>query len=144
MLHAPLVGYISVESDQACWRVLESHFPSASHVDRVEDIGPEMVQAWATLFSGTGLVLIGGGPPCQGVSALNATRIRAEKDPRSSLVTHMPRAIALVKQCFPWAPIHFLGESVSSMGDADRRAYNLCLGVLPCRVDAGDISLAQN
>ena len=35
VLHAPLVGYISVESDQACWRVLESHFPSASHVDRV-------------------------------------------------------------------------------------------------------------
>ena len=100
-----------------------------------------MVQAWATLFSRTGLVLIRGGLPCQGVSALNATRIRAEKDPRSSLVTHMPRVIALVKQCFPWAPIHFLGENIFSMGGADR---NLCLGVLPFRVDAGDISLAQN
>lgn len=43
-------------------------------VGAVENITEEMVQQWAVKYSNVGVVLVGGGPPCQGVSGLNADR----------------------------------------------------------------------
>ena len=45
----------------------------------------EMVQEWAVKYSNVGVVLVGGGPLCQGVSGLNAHRKGALRDARSSL-----------------------------------------------------------
>lgn len=48
--------------------MLESNFPDAEEVGSVENITEEMVQTWAAKYSNVGVVLVGGGPPCQGVS----------------------------------------------------------------------------
>ena len=143
VLKVPVSGYVSVERDQSCQRVLDSFFPSALHVEHVEQVSRAMVKEWATLFSRTSMVLVGGGPPCQGVSQLNALRLGAVEDSRSNLVVHFPRIVSLVKECFPWAQVYTLCESVFSMSGKDREFYTRTLNVLPYMLDAGDVSLAR-
>ena len=60
-----------------------------------------MVTQWAAKYSNVGVVLVGGGPPCQGVSGLNADRKGALKDARSNLFVHVKRVYQLVKAKFP-------------------------------------------
>ena len=40
----------------------------------MNEVAEEMVRSWAGKFSQVGLVVLGAGPPCQGVSGLNASR----------------------------------------------------------------------
>ena len=143
VLRAPVSGYISVERDPAAQRVLESFFPSSLFVPDVAEIDIRMAQSWARKFPRTKLVLVAGGPPCQGVSGLNAFRQGAEKDARSSLVTIIPQIVDLVRCVFSWAQVHFLAESVFSMSPQDRAVYSKTLGVLPYKLDAGQCSLAR-
>ena len=112
-------------------------------MEHVEQVSRDMVKEWATLFSRTSMVLVGGGPPCQGVSQLNALRLGAVEDSRSNLVVHFPRIVSLVKECFPWAQVYTLCESVFSMSGKDREFYTRTLNVLPYMLDAGDVSLAR-
>ena len=65
-------GHVSVEVSEEATRVVESKFPNSIAVKDVRDVDSEMVQSWALRFSQVGLVMIGAGPPCQGVSGLNA------------------------------------------------------------------------
>ena len=44
-----------------------------------------MVQSWALRFSNVGVIIVGSGPPCQGVSGLNAERRGALRDARNCL-----------------------------------------------------------
>ena len=53
--------------------------------DDVRTVTEEVVLQWSTQFSSAGVVLIGAGPPCQGVSGLNADKKGALKDARSCL-----------------------------------------------------------
>ena len=56
-------------------RVVESRFPSTIAVSNVEAVDFEMVKQWAQRLAQVGpIVLLGAGPPCQGVSGLNASR----------------------------------------------------------------------
>ena len=80
-----VVGHISVEVNKAASRVLESRFPATVFVEGgVEAVTEEEVQRWACQFSQASLVLIGAGPPCQGVSGLNADRRGALRDHRQA------------------------------------------------------------
>lgn len=62
----------------------------SSQSNDVADVTEEMVMSWACKFTQASLVLLGAGPPCQGVSGLNSER---KGDRRSSLYFHLPRII---------------------------------------------------
>lgn len=67
-------GHISVEKCDQAARVVESRFPQTVRVSSVEEVTQELVQEWALKYPQVGLILLGAGPPCQGVSGLNAAR----------------------------------------------------------------------
>lgn len=93
------------------------------------------MKEWACRYSQVGLVIIGAGPPCQGVSGLNADRRGALRDYRSCLFTHVERIHQLVVQSFPWAQVHRLMESVASMDASDRALMSESVGSCPFLVD---------
>eukprot|EP00435_Cladocopium_sp_Y103_P050459 s406_g15.t1 len=136
-LGVPVLGYVSAEKEASGKRVVETHFPGVITVDDVRDITEEMVRSWSTQFSQCTLVLVGAGPPCQGVSGLNADRLGALRDARSSLFTHVPRVRDLLRRHFVWCPVHTLMESVASMDAKDREIMTEAIGEEPLLCDAG-------
>eukprot|EP00438_Fugacium_kawagutii_P021703 Skav224769 [mRNA] locus=scaffold1604:630943:636934:- [translate_table: standard] len=90
------IGHISVEKDGKGRRVVESHFADSLHYEDVKDITEEEVHSWQGRFSQASIVVIGAGPPCQGVSGLNVDRLGALKDQRSNLFQHVSRIRGIV------------------------------------------------
>ena len=142
-LGAEVAGYVSVESCPAARRVVESAFPMVISLSDIREVSKEVVQQWAAAFPKVRGVLLGGGPPCQGVSGLNASRRGALEDPRSSLYQHYVRVRDLITETFRWCSVHFVMESVSSMDEKDRAIYSRAVGILPYQVDARDVSLCR-
>eukprot|EP00435_Cladocopium_sp_Y103_P016211 s3739_g4.t1 len=138
-----VVGHISVEKYAPGQRVVESRFPNSILVPGVEDVDYTMVREWAQQFSQVSVVMLGAGPPCQGVSGLNAARKGALKDARSSLFSHVARIRDLLKRAFPWAQVRSLMESVASMDKADQDVMTASFGVEPWHIDAHGVSLAH-
>lgn len=136
-------GHVSVECSSSARRIVESYFPEVITVTDVADVSEEMVKGWACRFTQVALVLIGAGPPCQGVSGLNSERKGATRDRRSSLYYHLPRVRKLVIRHFPWAQVHSLMESVASMDACDRAIMSESEGSLPWRIDSAGVSLAR-
>ena len=68
LLGLQVIGHISVEANPHAQRVVESHFPEAILVSDVKQVSSTMVREWARLYSQASVVVIGAGPPCQGVS----------------------------------------------------------------------------
>jgi site-specific DNA-cytosine methylase len=89
-----------------------------------------------------GLVLVGSGPPCQGVSGLNSDGKGGLKHLRSKLFKHVPRIVELCKKT-PWAQVHSLTENVASMDKGDCEAMSAEFASQPWFVDACGISLAH-
>lgn len=108
-------GYVSVEINSSARRVVESQYPGVVHYKSVEEVDTRIAQEWSLRFSQCSLVLLGAGPPCQGVSGLNSDRRGALKDARSCLYIHVSRIRDLLRVHFAWAAVHALMESVSSM-----------------------------
>ena len=142
-LNLPMAGHVSAEISPEGQRVLETHFPDSLQVGSVENVDDEMVKQWALTYSNVGLVLVGGGPPCQGVSGLNSDRKGALKDMRSKLFVHVPRVFKLCRKYFKWAQVHHLMESVASMDSSDRSVMSQEMGCLPYKIDAAGISLCR-
>lgn len=140
LLGLQVIGHISVEANPHAQRVVESHFPEAILVSDVKQVSSTMVREWARLYSQASVVVIGAGPPCQGVSGLNCDRKGALRDERSSLFSHVPRVSALAKEAFPWCQVHTLMESVASMDKADRDIMSTAFGERPWKCDAGTLS----
>ena len=140
LLGLEVMGHISVEKEKHAQRVVSSHFPETRHYDDVAMVGDEEVGGWSRDFSQAALVLIGAGPPCQGVSGLNAGRKGALRDERSSLFSHVRRIWKLVQRHFPWCQVHCLMESVASMDTEDRDTMSADYGDQPWRCDAGTMT----
>ena len=138
-----VLGHVSIEKNAAASRVVETQFPNSILVSSVEQVDLEMVKTWSQMFSQVALVLVGAGPPCQGVSGLNAARKGALKDERSALFVHVARIRDLAKQCFPWAQVRSLMESVASMNSADEEIMSTSFGCKPWFIDASGLSLAH-
>ena len=102
-----------------------------------------MVTVWSLRFSQVSLVVLGAGPPCQGVSKLNADRKGALRDHRSCLFQHVPRIRELVKARFPWAQVRTLMESVASMDPQDRADMSHGIESNPWKINASSFSLAH-
>ena len=122
-------GYISSECDPAAKRVVEASFPSTLFHDDITALSYETVRKWAADFPNTKLVILGGGPPCQGVN-----------DPRSSLFLHFVQLREWVKKAFHWCRTYMLMESVASMSSTDRATYSKAIGFLPYKIDSLNIS----
>jgi len=140
LLGLHVLGHVSVEPEAAAARVVESHFPETRHIDTVQDVTAEIVREWARDYSQASVVLIGGGPPCQGVSGLNADRKGALRDERSKLFTHVPRIVELARHYFPWAQVHGLMESVASMDRKDQDVMSAGFGCEPWKCDAATMT----
>ena len=121
-----------------CW---SGNFPDTIAVGDVAGISKNMVLGWALKFSNAGVVLVGGGPPCQGVSGLNSDQKGAQKDARSKLFVHVRRVYELCKKHFRWSQVHYFMESVFSMDAKDRATMSADIGVTPYLVDEAGISL---
>ena len=80
LLGLPMAGHISVEKTLEGRRVVEAAFAESIFVEDVALVNSQMVSEWAGRFSQVGLVLLGAGPHCQGVSGLNADKRGALKD----------------------------------------------------------------
>lgn len=135
-----VIGYISVEKHEPARRVVERHFPGVVHYSQVEHITAEVVRGWAAHFSQACVVLIGAGPPCQGVSGLNFDRKGALKDQRSCLFQEVPRIRDEVKRQFVWCPTYVLMESVATMDVRDREIMSSAIGCAPLQCDAGSFT----
>ena len=142
-LRLPMGGYVSAEINKEGQRVVESHFPDSQQVGNVQDITEDMVKGWALQYSNVGVVVVAGGPPCQGVSGLNSDRKGALRDARSNLFVHVPRVYKLCRKHFRWAQVHHLMESVFSMDEKDRVAMSMQIGSTPWLVDSCGISLCR-
>ena len=140
LLGLEVLGHVSVEPDQHARRVVESHFPEVRHVSLVQDVDDDMVREWGRVYSQASVVLVGGGPPCQGVSGLNADRKGALRDERSKLFVHVQRILGAVRLHFPWCQVHGLMESVSSMDPQDRQVMSASFGSQPWKCDAGTMT----
>ena len=111
LLGVQVIGHVSVEKEPTARRVVEAHFPGLVALDLVEEVTSERVKEWGTAFSQASLVLLGAGPPCQGVSGLNADRRGALKESRSSLFSHVPRVRDLLRKLFAGAQLYPHGVS---------------------------------
>lgn len=138
-----VLGHISVEKSTEAARVVERRFPSTIFVADVQSITLDMVKEWSTRFPQVSVILLGGGPPCQGVSGLNASKKGALKDSRSCLFTHVARIRELLMACFPWAQVRSLMESVASMSGEDEEVTSQSFGSYPWFIDAAGASLAR-
>lgn len=139
----PVAGHVSIEINKEASRVLESRFPSTVFVDDVNLVTAETVKEWACQFTQVGLVIIGAGPPCQGVSGLNVDRRGALRDHRSRLFKHVSRIRKLVSKQFAWAQVHCIMESVQSMDEQDRQVMSMDFGDLPWAIDAQGVSMSR-
>ena len=142
-LEVSCCGHISVETSATASRVVEAHFPGSLLVQDVTQVTEVHVKQWACKFSSAAIVIVGAGPPCQGVSGLNSERKGALKDERSKLFKEVKRIVKLVKKEFRWAIIHLLMESVKSMDEADREAMSADVEIQPWAIDAVGLSLAR-
>ena len=138
-----VAGHISVEKSVDAQRVVESHFAQVVTVKDVTMVDKAMVADWARQFTQVAVVVVGSGPPCQGVSGLNAARKGALRDERSCLFQHVPRIVQLVRECFPWAQVRSLMENVASMDLKDQDVMSDAVGCQPLYIDASGVSLAH-
>ena len=142
-LGVAVAGHLSVEKEGTARRVVEAFFPDSIFHDDVKTVDEEMVKGLALRFPSVALVLLGAGPPCQGVSGLNASKKGALRDERSCLYQEVPRIKELFRQSFPWAQVRVVMESVASMSEEDRGIMSEAVQLQPYRIDAAGISLCH-
>ena len=140
LLGCRVLGYVSIESNEAASRVVEGHFPGVEVVKDVKLVDQALVHRLAGQFSQASLVLLGAGPPCQGVSGLNVDRKGALRDERSGLFPHVSRIRRLFKVNFLWCQVHSLMESVASMDEIDCQVMSDDFGSTPWSCDAGHLT----
>ena len=136
LISANVIGHISVEKQDEGHRVVEYHFPGTMFYSDVEAITEEDIIGWSLKFGQVELVILGAGPPCQGVSGLNASRRGALADERSCLFIHVARIRGLLSKHFPWCPVHGLMESVASMDSADKAIMSNSFGDTPWEINS--------
>ena len=142
-LQVPVAGYVSAEISPEARRVVESWFPEVIAIEDVQNIDEQEVSSWSLRFPGVCAVLLGAGPPCQGVSGLNTDRRGALRDVRSCLFSHVPRIEEMIRRYFTWCPTYMLVENVASMDAADCQIMSEAYNLEPWLVDACGLSLCR-
>ena len=142
-LQVPVAGYVAAEICSEARRVVESWFPEVVALEDVQSIDEHEVSSWCLRFPSVCAVLLGAGPPCQGVSGLNSDRRGALRDVRSCLFAHVPRIEGLLKRFFTWCPVFTLIENVASMDAEDCKVMSQAYDMTPWLVDSSELSLCR-
>ena len=95
---------MSVEKEGTDEELLRPSSPTSLFHDDVKTVDEALVKVLALRFPSVSLVLLGAGPPCQGVSGLNASKKGALRDERSCLYQEVPSVRDLLKKAFPNRP----------------------------------------
>eukprot|EP00438_Fugacium_kawagutii_P020310 Skav220832 [mRNA] locus=scaffold1888:98162:103688:+ [translate_table: standard] len=143
VLQLPMAGHISIENNPEAKRVVEAYFPDSQFHDDVRTVDKKLVQQYALRYSNVGVVVVGAGPPCQGVSQLNFDRRGALRDHRSCLFSEVPRVTDLFRECFPWAQVHQLMENVASMSEEDCQVMSEAVETSPWQIDSLGLSACR-
>ena len=141
VLGLPMAGHVGIEQSAKARRVVEAFFPDSTFHDNVLSVDEAMVRDWSLKYSNAGVVLIGAGALCQGVSRLNADKRGALK--RSKLFSEVPRIKELVQRISFWAQVHLIMESVASMDNNDRWTMSQAVDLMAWRIDALGLALCR-
>jgi hypothetical protein len=134
---------LASETDFVASQVSESLFPNIVQADAVEDLRGEDLRLFLQRRHVRGIIL-GGGSPCQGNSALNLKR-RGLDDPRSQQPQHLKRLhdeIAALPEARGLELVLFL-ENVASMPSSVQQQYSEWLGCPPILIDAAACGWVQ-
>ena len=134
---------VSAEMDPTAVECLRRVMPSVVHIPRVEDLCVQMLVPFLKRRNIRG-ILVGGGSPCQGNSALNKRR-RGLADPRSNqplLLANLVQALRDHELMASCDVIAFL-ENVGSCPVEVREQYTSWMGTPPVRLSAADCGWVQ-
>ena len=115
--------YIHADSSAEAQRVCQDRWPEAVLVSDVAEVQEELLVEVARRHPNIQLVVVCGGPPCQDVAGLNATRVGVSGS-RSRLVVHMTRVRDAAKKVFVSALAALCTENVASMDKTDQDYYD--------------------
>ena len=127
---------LSAEWDAEATKVAKQTMPDIVHIDRVEMVTVDTLLPWIRRRRPRG-ILMGGGSPCQGNSALNKDRMGLH-DERSLQPIHLCKLrdeVAAHPECSHLLVLALL-ENVASMPSEVLVQYNQWLGASPIMIDA--------
>ena len=125
LLGTDAAGYISIEPDSACRRVVASHYGATIFHESVASVDADLVRDWACKFPSVAVVVVG-----VGLSSCLQSQLGLHGQ-------HTFHDIAnLVRVAFPWASVHCLLEGGASMKTHVRTQVTQMMGVIPFQVDA--------
>ena len=127
---------LSAEWDAEATKVAKQTMPDIVHIDRVEMVTVDTLLPWIRRRRPRG-ILMGGGSPCQGNSALNKDRMGLH-DERSLQPIHLCKLrdeVAAHPECSHLLVLALL-ENVASMPAEVLVQYNQWLGASPIMIDA--------
>ena len=127
----------AAEVDVDARRCAQAVLPHLVHYDSVEQVHAEDFKGLLTRRRPRAVIL-GGGSPCQGNSALNASR-RGLSDPRSLQPWHLHRLRQEFSELPEMADVELilLLENVASMQQPVREQYDQWIGCSPLLIEAG-------
>eukprot|EP00438_Fugacium_kawagutii_P005526 Skav227070 [mRNA] locus=scaffold72:1057412:1062770:- [translate_table: standard] len=132
--------HVVIESDRHCRRCIRRTWPGASEYTDVQTLTREDMARELDKVENLGLVVAGGGSPCQGLSKLSSQR-QHFKDARSKLFFDFAERIEELKPLVAERGAEFVGfmENVV-MDESDRDEVTDRLGWKPHLLESGDIS----
>ena len=138
-MEVQIVGFASSEVDKECKKLVRRRWPGVIELNDITKISDEMLEA---LASSTGykvdFVLVGGGSPCQDLSALLSGG-KGLAGERSKLFYCMPRIFQGLARVFP-CPVYWFVENVFSMTKHNRAEFSTTLNVTPVMLDSKFVS----
>ena len=142
LLALPVAGLAASEVLQTAIRVVKNAWPYTIELGDVRSITKSVLLDFKMKLPRLVLVIVGGGFPCQGMSALLAGR-RGLDDPRSALFWELVRVWQLVVQVFGGPGglrCESLAENVANGPHGDIACINRTLGIKPYLICAGGVS----
>ena len=134
---------IAAECSEAAVQVSQACMPQTVHIERMEDLRASMLIPFLKKRKVRGIIM-GGGSPCQGNSALNCNRLGLS-DARSqqpALLTQLRKDIADLPEAEGLEIFTFL-ENVASMQPSVLAQYNDWMGGRPVKVAAAGCGWTQ-
>ena len=125
---------LSVEIDSRLAEATATNLPNIVHAKKVEEVnGGIFKQVLARRKISA--ILVGGGPPCQGNSALNPNR-KGAADPRTQEASHLGRIARELEDIAAGVPILKLLENVAGAPQGSRDLYTEVVGGPPVEINA--------
>ena len=132
---------LAAESNPEAVALAEASIDQIVHVEMVESVNADMVKKILERRT-IECIMVGGGSPCQGNTALNRGR-KGLQDPRSLQPTQLARISDELKSSYPHIPVLTFLENVASAPREVEEHYNKLMGVNPLFIDAAIFGWVQ-